>query len=340
MELLIILTIGLIVGSGFFSGIEAALFAISQGQAEIFAKQEKIGSASLLSIKKNMGRAITVIVIGNNIINIIGSIFVGVVAGDVLGNEWLGMISAVLTFLIIILGEIIPKTIGENYAERIALAMAPMVLVLTKVLYPLVWIIERLTSPFSVERALVSEDELRIMSDLGHREGVIEDDERAMIENVFRLNDLTARDIMTPRTVMLSLQKDAVLGEIKEEIFEMNNSRIPVYDEDIDDIVGVVHLRDLLEAIAKDEHDKTVGDFTDPAFFVSEKIRVDVLLPLFQKKREHLAIVKDEFDGTSGLVTLEDVLEELVGEIMDETDEHIDTRAQARSEARNILQRR
>lgn len=340
MELLIILTVALVMGSGFFSGIEASLFAISQGQAEIFLKQEKRGASSLLEIKKNMGRAITVIVVGNNIVNIVGSIFVGVVAGEVLGNELIGLISAVLTFLIIILGEILPKTIGENYAESIALTMAPFVLVLTKVLYPLVWIIEKLTSPFAVERALVSEDELRLMSDLGHREGVIEDDERAMIENVFRLNDLTARDIMTPRTVMTSLQKDDVLGDIKEEIFEMTNSRIPVYDEDIDDIVGVVHLRDLLEAIAKDEHAKTVGDFTDPALFVSEKLRVDILLTVFQKKREHLAIVKDEFDGTSGLVTLEDVLEELVGEIMDETDEHIDTRAQARSEARGTAQRR
>ena len=238
MELLIILTIGLIVGSGFFSGIEASLFAITQGQAEIFVKQGKPGAGSLLTIKKNMNRAITVLVVGNNIVNIAGSIFIGVIAGRVLGNEWIGMISSVLTFLIIIMGEILPKNIGENYAERIALTMAPLVVFLTKILYPLVWLIERLTSPFIVQRALVSEDELRIMSDLGHREGVIEDDERAMIENVFRLNDLTARDIMTPRTVMNSLQKDAVLGDIKEEIFDMTNSRLPVYDEDSDDIVG------------------------------------------------------------------------------------------------------
>jgi len=339
MEILIILTIGLIVGSGLFSGIEAALFAVSHGQAEIYVKQEKTGAESLLSVKQNMGHAIAVIVIGNNIVNIVGSIFVGVVAADVIGNEWIGMISAVLTFLIIILGEIIPKTIGENHAETISLIVAPAVYFLTKALYPLVWIIEKITSPFAVERALVSEDELRILSDLGHREGVIENDEREMIENVFRLNDLSARDIMTPRTVIVSLQKDAVLGDIKEEIFEMTNSRLPVYDEDMDDIVGICHLRDLLEAIAKDEHDKTVEDFTDPVFFVSEKLRVDVLLPLFQRKREHLAMVKDEFDGTSGVVTLEDVLEQLVGEIVDETDIHIDSRAQARKEAREATQR-
>ncbi|MCB9809326.1 HlyC/CorC family transporter [Candidatus Nomurabacteria bacterium] len=340
MGLLIILVIVLIIGSGLFSGVEAALFAISQGQAEIFLQQQKKGAKALLEVKQNMNRAITVVVVGNNIVNIVGSIFVGVLAGDVLGNQWLGLVSALLTFLIIVLGEIIPKTIGENYAERISLTVAPLVLALTRILMPLVWFFEKITSPFSVERALVSEDELKILSDLGHREGVIEDDERAMIENVFRLNDLCARDIMTPRTVVNGLQKDLILGDIKEEIFTLTNSRVPVFGEDYDDIVGLCHRRDLLRAIAKDEHNRTVGEFAQPALYVSEKLRVDVLLPLFQRKREHLAIVKDEFDGTSGLVTLEDVLEQLVGEIVDETDEHIDTREQARQEAREINYRR
>jgi CBS domain containing-hemolysin-like protein len=335
MTVFIILIIVLITGSALFSGTEAALFAISQGQAEIFVQQEKRGARSLLQVKQNMSHAVSVIVLGNNIVNIVGSIFVGVLAGDILGNKWLGLVSAILTFLIIIFGEIIPKTIGENYAERISLTAAAPVLFLTKVFYPFVWLIEKVTSPFAVERAFVSEDELKILSDLSHREGNIENDEREMIENVFKLNDLTARDIMTPRTVMIAFQKEDVLKEIKEEIFALRNSRLPVYDVDIDDVIGLCHGNDLLRAIARGEESRTVAEFTKPVLYVSEKMRVDVLLTYFQKKRAHLAVVKDEFDGTSGLVTLEDVLEQLVGEIMDETDEHVDTREQARVEAKD-----
>ncbi|MCD8563695.1 MAG: CBS domain-containing protein [Candidatus Pacebacteria bacterium] len=194
-------------------------------------------------------------------------------------------------------------------------------------------LLEQLTKRFSTVRKMVSEEELSLLSELGHLEGSIEEDERDIIQRVFTLNDITAYDIMTPRTMMVGIHKDTVLGHAREEIFEMSNSRLPVYGEDYDDIVGMCYMRDLLIALARDEHQKTVSDYRKDVLYVSEDMRVDDLLRLFLSRRGHMAIVKDEFEGTSGLVTLEDVLEQLVGEIVDETDEVVDTREEAKREA-------
>lgn len=333
MTSLIILVLAVIIGSGFFSGMEAALFAVPQSRAMILAEQKKKGSEALLKIKENISRAIIVIVIGNNIVNIVGSIFVGVVAANILGNTWLGLMSALLTVLIIIFGEIMPKTIAENYAEKIALTIAPALVFSIKILSPLVWVFEQLTKRFITKKKIVSEEELQMLSELGHLEGSIEEDERDLIEKVFTLNDMTARDIMTPRTVISGFQKDSVIDDIRNEIYELNNSRIPVYDDSMDHITGLCYRKHLLIALAKDQDSRTVKSFAQDVLYVHDDMRVDDLLQLFLTRREQLAIVKDEFEGTSGLVTLEDVLEQLVGEIVDEDDEVVDTRALAHQEA-------
>ncbi len=333
MTTLIFLILFVIIGSGLFSGIEAALFAVPQSKVLMFAEQKKKGSEALLKIKKNLSQAIIVIVIGNNIVNIVGSIFVGVVATKTLGSLWIGFVSAALTVLIIMFGEILPKTIGENYAEGIALRVAPALLFSITLLRPLVWLFEQLTKRFIRKKKIVSEEELQMLSELGQLEGSIEEDEHAIIQKVFTLNDMTAYDIMTPRTAISGLQKDAIIDDIRNDIYELNNSRIPVYTESLDDISGVCFRKHLLIGLAKDEDKRTIESFTHDVLYVSEDMRVDDLLQLFLTRREQLAIVKDEFEGTSGLVTLEDVLEQLVGEIVDEDDEFVDVRAQAQKEA-------
>lgn len=333
MTTLILLILFVIIGSGLFSGIEAALFAVSHSRAMMLAEQNKKGSAALLKIKENLARAIIVIVIGNNIVNIVGSIFVGVVAANVLGSTLIGLVSAILTILIIVFGEILPKTIGENNSEKIALFVATPILFLIKVLGPLVWLFEQLTKRFSVVRKIVSEEELQMLSELGHLEGSIEEDERDIIQKVFTLNDMTARDIMTPRTVVSALKRESIIGEVREDIYDLNNSRIPVYTESLDHIDGVCYRKHLLIALAKDQDTRPISSFTQEVLYVSDDMRVDDLLQLFLTRREQIAIVKDEFEGTSGLVTLEDVLEQLVGEIVDEDDEVVDTREEAKREA-------
>lgn len=333
MTILIILALAVIVGSGFFSGIEAALFSVPHSRVLLLKEQNKKGAAALAKIKDNPQKAIIIIVIGNNIVNIMGSIFVGVVATNALGDTMIGVVSAILTFLIIIFGEILPKTIGENNAEKIGLLIARPLLFIIKIFSPLVWILEQLTKHFSVVRRIVSEEELHMLSELGHLEGSIEKDERDIIQKVFTLNDMTARDIMTPRTVISGFQKDDIIGEIRDDIYELNNSRIPVYGDSMDNIIGLSYRKNLLIALAKDEDARTLESFMQEILYVSEDMRVDDLLQLFLERREQIAIVKDEFEGTSGLVTLEDVLEQLVGEIVDEDDEVIDTREEAKREA-------
>ncbi|MFC1801925.1 hemolysin family protein [Patescibacteria group bacterium] len=333
---LLLLILFIIFGSAFFSGLEAALFAVPLSRVTLLKEQKKMGALTLFKIKTEMSRPITVIVIFNNLINIIGSIFVGVLAVEVFGSVWLGTVSAVLTFLIIIFGEIIPKTIGENNAEKIGLIFAPALLSATKIFAPAIWLLEKITHRFAVARKIVSEEELQMLSRLGHLEGSIEEDEKEIIEKVFTMNDLVAKDIMTPRTVVVALEAEKTLVELEEEIYHLPNSRLPVYSENIDNIVGVCHRQDLLIALGRDEKDKKIEELSHKPLFVSELIKSDKLLPLFQKQHFHMAVVTDEFGGTSGVVTLEDVLEILVGEIVDETDECIDKREGAKRRSKNF----
>ena len=331
MGLLLLLTFTVLIGSAIFSGSEAALFSVADSRVHVLKKNGERGAVALSAIKEKINRPIIVIVIGNNIVNIVGSMFIGVVAANHFGEVWIGIISAFLTALIIIFGEIVPKTLGEHYDEPIALFISPILLYATKVLAPVIFLLEQLTKGLAKNtQPSVSEEDLHAMSEIGHAEGTIEADERALIERVFTLNDIEAWDIMTPRTMIASFDKEDVLSDVEQEIYELTNSRLPVYDDEIDTIVGVCLRRELLIALAKDQKDKKIGDFVQEALFVKEEIKLDDLLPLFQKNRAHLAIVQDEFGGTAGVVSLEDVLEQLVGEIVDENDEVVNMRAAAR----------
>lgn len=335
MEILAILIVAVIAGSACFSGMEAAIFAVSLARAKVLREQKARGARRLVRVKEKMSRPIAVIVIFNNLFNIVGSIFVGAVATNILGSALLGVVSAVMTLLIIVFGEIVPKTIGENHAERISRLVAGPLLIASHVLAPLIWILEKTTSRFTKPKKIVSEEELQILSQLGHLEGSIEKDERDMIKKVFALNDLSAKDIMTPRTVIAGFPSTKTLGQLAKKIQTMPYSRIPVYDRDLDNILGICHQQDLLVALCQGKQDSLITDFVKKAMFVKEDMRVDHMLPLFQRKRQHLAIVKDEFDGTSGVVTLEDAVEQLVGEIMDETDKHANLRKTAREKNDN-----
>jgi CBS domain containing-hemolysin-like protein len=320
-----------VLGSGILSMIEAALFSVPINKAKILFEQKRKGAKSLIIIKENMHRFITVIVIFNNIFNIFGSMMIGLIAWEVLNSYWIGFFSAALTFLIIIFGEIIPKNIGGAYAVSVSLFVSSSLIIITKLFSPLIFLIDFLNKPFEKNKKLISEDEIKILSHLGHMEGSIEADEKEMIQKVFLLNDISAKDIMTPRTVVEALDGDATLEESKEKIFSLPHSRLPIYKDNLDCIIGVCHQRDLLIALGRDEKEKKIKEFKKENYllFVSENMRVDELIPLFQKQKTHLAIVNDSFGGTSGVITLEDVLEQIVGEIVDETDKDIDLRLKA-----------
>lgn len=322
MTQLIIAVLVVLVASGLASGIEAALFAVNYSKVLAAVEKKQSGALALKRLKEHMRIPIMTIVVINNIANIVGSIVIGAIAADVLGSTWLGVFSAVLTFLIIVFSEIIPKTVAEVHAERIALSVARPILILSNILRPVTLIVELFTRPFSptAESMTTSEDEIRVLARIGRQEGVIDRDESRMIQHVFRLDDITAWDMMTPRADVDALSGEKTVREVRDEVLAYTHSRLPVYDGDLDNIVGVVHIRFLLEALAKDQDDTLVKDLMGKADFVPETMVGDNLIRHFQKEKDNLAIVVDSLGTVIGIVTLEDVLEELVGEITDETD--------------------
>lgn len=340
MLALILAVLTVILGSAICSGTEAALFSVSPLKVRQWVQSNRPSAAALLAIREQMNRPIATIVILNNIFNIVGSIVVARIAAAVLGDALLGLFSGLLTFLIIIFGEIVPKTLGERYSERISLLAAIPVTALTFIFTPLVWIMEKATAPFTKgkKRPTTDEAEIKLLATIGFQEGIIEDDEAEMIQRVFMLNDLTAADLMTPRITLTYLRGELTLAESKREIIASQHSRIIVTEESIDRVIGVALKHQLLTAMVEGKHDKKIADMTRKVRFVPETIRADKLLKAFQKAREHLVVVVDEYGVVAGVVTLEDVLEVLTGEIVDETDKIIDLQEIARSKLKRMLQ--
>ncbi len=336
---LIVATLIVLSGSAFCAGAETALLSVSKIRVRQLAQSNKPAAKALLSIRENMNRPIATIVILNNIFNIVGSIVIGSIVTKYLGEKWLGILTSILTFLIIIFGEIVPKTMGERYADRLALVVAIPVKSLTFLLKPLSWLIEKATLPFlrGQKQPTTNEAEIQFLAKIGRQEGIIEADEAEMIQRVFQLNDLAAIDLMTPRTMTTYLYGNRTLADSKDDIIASQHTRIPVVKDSIDQILGIALKDELLTAIVEGKNDQTVDRFTRNVRFVPETVRADKLLATFQESREHLAIVLDEYGGVSGVVTLEDVLEVLTGEIVDETDRATDLQEIARRKRKRIL---
>ncbi len=333
MTILITCTLILLFGSAFCSSAEAALFSVSKNQVTTKIKEGDKRAKTLLTLKKKISSTVGAIVILNNIFNIIGTIYVGILAAQVFsGNEsFIVIYSGVLTFCVILFGEILPKSYGERYALKYSLATASTISIISKIFAPILWFVESINMMIFGERSpiFISEEEIKSMVDQGFQDQSIEKDEQMMIQNVFRLNDKTARDVMTPRVNINAIDANKTLDEQSEEILQTHHSRLPVYDDDYDTILGFVLLRQVLAELSQDNGHKKPTEIMHDIIVLKEATRVDSLMVIFQKKRIHIAVVQDEFGGTSGLVTLEDALEELVGEIVDETDLVVDMRESA-----------
>ncbi|MEA5627830.1 hemolysin family protein [Nostoc sp. UHCC 0251] len=339
LQLLIIVFV-VILGSALCSGIETALFSVSTLRVRQLAQSNNRSAVTLLAIRENMNRPIAAIVILNNTFNIIGSILTGSMATQVLGDKWLGVFSGVLTFLIIIFGEIIPKTIGERYSEQIAILAALPVAGLAIAFTPLVWILENVTAPFSKgkKRPTTNEAEIKLLAKIGHQEGIIESDEAEMIQRVFRLNDVTASDLMTPRIMLTYIHGGMTLSEAKANIIASQHTRIIVIDDSLDEVIGYALKQSLLTAMIEGSNEQKIASLTRKVNFVPEIIRADKLLKNFIEAREHLAVVVDEYGSIAGVITLEDVLEVITGEIVDETDRTVDLQEIARKKREKMLQ--
>jgi CBS domain containing-hemolysin-like protein len=337
---LAILILVVIFGSALCSSTETALFSVSPIKVKQLAQSNNPSALALLAIRENMSRPIATIVIMNNIFNIVGSILIGNTASQVLGANWLGLVSGILTFLIIIFGEILPKTIGDRYSEPISLVMALPVTGLAIVFTPVVWIIENVTLRFfkNKKRPTTNEAEIKLLANIGQQEGIIESGEAEMIQRVFRLNDVTASDLMTPRIILTYIRGDLTLEEAKKDIIASQHTRIIVVDRSIDQVIGFALKENLLTAMVEGNSHEKIANLARKVNFVPEIVRADKLMKDFIAAREHLAVVVDEYGGVAGVITLEDVLEVITGEIVDETDRTVDLQEIARKKREKMLQ--
>jgi len=325
MEDLFILLLLLIL-SGFFSGAETALTTLSVARAEALAKEGRAGSSWLVQLKSNTTRMLVIILIGNNLVNIAASAMATVLATGWFGHLGPGIAVGVLTVVILIFGEVTPKSWAAKHAEKVSLVAAPVLFHFGRLVFPAVWALEHISewlhARASVEsEPLVTESEVISLVEHGAVEGTIEDDEREMIERVFAFNDLTVRDVMTPHSEVFSLDGALSIRDALPDILAQPWSRIPLYDKDPEDIIRVVYLRDVLEAVAVGKLDTPISGIAHEAVFVPETQPIDELFAALRRQSRHLAIVIDEHGMFQGVVTLEDLLEELVGEIYDETDQ-------------------
>ncbi|WP_339135741.1 MAG: hemolysin family protein [Candidatus Electrothrix sp. GW3-4] len=315
---------------------ESVLLSITPSYIE-GQKEKRPQYAALLKQLRldNVDRSLAAILTLNTIAHTVGAIGSGSKATVVFGSAWFGVFSAVMTLLILFLSEIVPKTLGTVYWAQLAGPTSYLVNILIVVLYPLVWISEKLTKSISHgnDIHIFSRDEFIAMAQVGVETGHIRDKESRIIRNIFRFESLKVNDIMTPRAVISALPEDMKIIDSMKQVTQTPFSRLPLYAMHIDDITGFVLKEDILINAAQKQSDKKLTALKREILFVPESISLVVLLERFLKERQHIAIVVDEHGGTDGLVTLEDLIETLMGmEIMDETDDVEDMRSLARKQ--------
>ena len=314
--------------SAFFSSAETALTTVNRLRVRALVEEGDDRAIVLSKVIDDPGKLLSAILIGNNIVNISASSIATVLATNLIGSAGAGIATGVMTFLVLIFGEITPKTMASLKAEKIALSYAKIVYALMFVLTPLIFILDFLSGGilrlFGIDPDKrddsVTEEDLRTIVEAGHEDGVLETEEHKMINNVFDFGDHQAKDIMVPRVDMCFLKLDATYEEFIEIYREEKFTRIPVYEETRDNVVGILNVKDLLLYNPK-EQEFHVKDFLREAYYTYEFKNTSELMMEMRKNSISIAIVLDEYGATAGLVTLEDLLEDIVGDIRDEFDE-------------------
>jgi len=322
-----LVTLAVLIGlSGFFSGLEVALVGIRKSKVIQLFNEGKKGSKALHKLKTNPSWMMSSVNLGNNLVNVGASALATSLAIRLFGNDGLGIAVGVMTFLILVFGEITPKTYCNANSTKIALRFAPVLLVFSYVFYPVVKFFEVITrgvvklTGSSYTPPPITEEDIKGVIDQGLAEKAIEKDEMKLVHGALKFDDIVIRSVMTPRTKMFTLNSKMLLFEALPQINQSGHSRIPIYGDTEEDIVGFIHARDILKELAKDNKMIRLEQIARKPVFASQEKMVSSLLKEMQGRRIHMAIVIDEHNGVEGLVTLEDLVEEIVGEIEDETD--------------------
>ncbi len=341
LELALIVVLVLL--NGIFSASEIALVTIRRSRLQQLVDEGDRGAARVQRLKANPGRFLAVIQIGINFLGFLASAFAAVSLVDGVA-DWLGtfgpladaargialvVVTILLTLFTIVFGELVPKQIGLAHAERVAMTTSRLMEFLGTLFGPLVtvltWVTRRIARLFGADVPAderISSEELRLIIEQGGEQGILEAEEEQMIHAVIELGDQRVHEVMVPRIAMVTLKASATFEEAIDTVIEEGHSRIPVYEESIDEIVGIFYAKDLLTFVKEGAPERPpLRSLLRPPVFVPESMTVDDLLHELQRRKVHLAIVLDEYGGTAGVVTIEDLLEEIVGEIQDEYDE-------------------
>jgi len=316
----------LVLLSGCFSSSETALTAMTKLKVKRLLREKGERAKSLLNWQNDPDSLLTTILIGNNLVNIAASSLATALAIQIAIPHGVTVVIVSMTALILVFGEVVPKTLARRNAERLALLVSPILNVLAKVLTPLNRLlvgISKLIVRISPGDALSSDEEITTehfyaLIDLGEEEGIVEEEQAAMFEGVLGLANTTVEQIMTPRTDICWIDSEATIEEAVKCTVESGYSRMPVAKGDVDEIVGILYVKDLLYQNGKPPG--TIQELMRPPMFVLETKSISDLFKLFQEQHVHISVIIDEYGGVSGLITLEDLIEEIIGQISDEYD--------------------
>ncbi len=311
--------------SGFFSSSEVALISITRAKVRALVSQGRKGAEALDALKKSPDHILITILIGNNIVNVAAAALATAIAIGFYGSAGVGIATGVVVLLMLVFGEIGPKMYASRHTESLALQVSKPLLIFSRLLYPLLWLFDQAKQRFSfgpgILEPIITEEEIKEWITVGEEAGTIEQEEREMLYSVLRFGDTTVREVMTPRVDAVMIEDTSTLEDALAIFNETGFSRVPVYHDHIDNVVGLLNVKDVFATVFRQRTDVTIKDLMHDPYFVPESKKIDELLKELQVRKMHMAVVLDEYGSFAGIVTVEDMLEELVGEIMDEFDE-------------------
>ena len=322
----------LLIGSGFFSASETALMSLSRIKIRHMEEDGVRGAKLVSSLLENSNRLLSSILVGNNIVNIAATSISTSLFITLWGEQGVAAATALMTVLVLIFGEITPKTISANSPEKVSIFVAKPIKVFMVILSPIVWVFNVITKVIfkllGVDddgvKPFITEEELKTMVNVSHEEGVLEMEEREIINNVFEFGDMQAKEAMVLRLDMIAIDLEDSYDEIIELFKQEKLSRMPVYEETIDDIIGILNIKDIIFLSDEEIENFDIKQYIRDPFFTYEFKKITQLLEEMKREKSQMAIVVDEYGGTAGLITIEDLVEVIVGDIEDEYDEEED----------------
>ena len=325
--------------------LESVLLSVSHAHIAVLVKEGSKRGKLMFSLKENINRPLSAILTFNTIANTVGAAGVGAQTYSVFGSSWVAISSIILTLSILFFSEIIPKTLGANYTKSLVGFTAYMIRILIFLVFPMVFLGEKISKFLSRDNqdsSKASREELIAMAELSEDEGAIDSQEGDIIENLMKLDNILAEEVMTPRSVIFSLSDEDTVGKVVNKYSPLVFSRIPIFRNSLDQVIGFVHRYDLVNKQAEDKFNVTMSSLMEPVHTVKESDSVSTILDQFVKRRQQIFIVEDEFGTTTGLISLKDAIETLLGvEIVDEHDSVVDMRklASAKLEKRQQKER-